>query len=334
MALAKGRKATIAKDYAVANEQFNKCLELLPNDSRALAERGYARLLADRWQEAQKDLIAAEHSAPNSMLRRQIVHNLMLVARKLGDDRAAQAWEAEKKRIDQARNVSGNIACTSTVSSSDLEPMVIESFDTALKRVISEHARADGCPENEVSFASPRDSETNEEHRRVTVLAAQHPFPDEKIVVWTQGSSGYRNHAIIAQGGKFYVYPNLSTGGIALCGFDGLAEVTIEGGGATPMRIQVNRVSLVRGYKCAEPNGDCTAEGTPIMGFCAWSSSEMNVTILDAKTFRGIRSLVASAEPKGEGGDAPDPLMDLDWHSDHVMVEACGQRQRVPYVEP
>ncbi len=332
-ALARGRKATVAKDYAAADDQFTKCLDLLPKDPRALAERGYARLLAGQLQEAKNDLTAAEHSAPNSMLKRQIVHNLMLVARKQGDDRAAQRWETEKKRIDEARRVVGDIECTLEVNSSDLEPMVVEDFDAALKRIIAEHARADGCTEKEVSLESPRDFETNEEQKRITTLAARHPFPDGGTVVWTRGSAGYRNHAVIAQAGKFYVYPNLSVGGMALCGLDGLAEVSIEGGGTTPMRILVSRVSLVRGYMCAESNGDCSAKGAQTMGFCAWSSSDTAVTILDAKTFHGIRTLDASAAPKAEEGRAPDPLMDLEWQSDHVIVEACGQRKRVPFVE-
>jgi hypothetical protein len=331
-ALAKGRKATVAQDYAAADEQFTKCLELLPKDPRAFAERGYARLLAEQLPQAKEDLMAAERSAPNSMLKRQIVHNLMLVARKQGDDRAAKAWEAEKKRIGEARRVDGDTECTFTVSSSDLEPIVVDSFDAALKRVTAEHARADGCAENEVSFASPRDYEQNEEQNRVRALAARHPFPDGGTVVWTRGPGGGRNHAVIAQAEKFYIYPNLSVGGVALCGLDGLAEVTIEGGGATPMRIQVSRVSLVRGYMCAEANGDCSGDGAQTMGFCAWSGSDTSVTILDAKTFRGIRSLDASAAPR-EKGEAPDPLIDLEWQSDHVLVDACGQRQRVPYIE-
>jgi len=59
-----------------------------------------------------------------------------------------------------------------------------------------------------------------------------------------------------------------------------------------------------------------------------------DVTVLDAQTFRGVRRIRAEARPSDDGGAEPARLLDLDWHSDHVNIEACGQRQQVPYVDP
>jgi hypothetical protein len=337
LALGQGRRATLAKDYAAADRHFSKCLELMPQDPRALAERGYARLLAEQLPEATADLMAAETRAPNSALKLQIVHNLLLLARKAGDDRAARAREDEEKRIKAARRLPSGVACTSNIGPSDLELRTVDSFEAALKLVVAEHAKADGVAGKDVSFAEPYSPDEGYEER-LHAMAARRPFPDGAHVLWTSRDSRYRNHAVIAQAGKFYVYPNLSVGGAPLCGFEG-AQVTIEGGGATPWRIQREQVSLVRGYLYVGQDGTALGappddeEAVPTMGFCGWTGTNTDVTVLDAKTFRGILHLSASAQPSGDGeASGPEHILEVEWWADHAMVEACGQRKRVPYV--
>ncbi len=336
-ALGQGRKATVAKDYGAADLAFGRCLELVPNDPRAMSERGYARLLADRLPEAKSDLLAARSRAPSVALELQILHNLILASKRTGDERAQRAWEDEKRRLEAARRMPDGTQCVSDITRGGLEPRRLDSFDAVMKLVLAEHKQAEPGSDQAVAFSEPYGD--GDYPVRLEALRKVQPFPDGFHVLWTSGAEGYRNHAVIAEAGRFYVYPNLSAGYVPLCGFEGLAEVTIAGGGPTPWRLIRETRSLVRGYRCADESGSCvekTDGSTPaLMGFCSWTGTDIDVTVLDAKTFRGILTLTASVQPiKDDDVDAPARVLDLDWGVDHVMVRACGRRQRVPYLAP
>jgi len=335
-ALGKGRKATLAKDYAAADAQFSRCLELLPKDPRALAERGYARLLANQLSEARADLITAGQKAPNAALQQQIFHNLVLVAQRLGDSAAAERWQTAKDELAAARRLPSGTRCSSEVSRDELlEPVVVSSFESALDTIVRAHAAAESIEPGAVQLAAP--FQDDEFQARLSALKTARPIADGASVIWSCGRENFENHAIIARSGKLYVYPSLSSGQVPLCGLDGLAEVTIEGGGTTPWRIERAYRSLARGYRCVNPDGttgDACDSDVPTMGFCNWGGSEIDVTVLDAQTFRGVRRIRAEARPSDDGGAEPARLLDLDWQSDHVNIEACGQRQQVPYVDP
>jgi hypothetical protein len=335
-ALARGRKATVAKKYVQAEEQFSKCLELVRDDPRALAERGYARLLADKPAEARTDLVGARKVAPNSALLLQILHNLTLVERKLGDERAASAYEAERKQLKSARRMPSGVDCRSDVSGSELEPRVVGAFEDALKLVVAAHAEAEHSEAKAVIFEDPF-TQVEGYADRLKAMAELSPFPDGGTVLYTSSGGAYENHAVIAQSGKFYVYPSLSSGAFSRCCIFGLAEVKIDGGGARPWRIQRKLVELMGMYTCVGSDGSSSScseeEGQTWMSSCVWTNTTVDLTILDAKTFRGIRQVSASAHPSGEAAaDEPQHLFEIDWQADHAVVEACGERQLVRYV--
>lgn len=321
--LSAGRKATLAKDYEQAEAHFSKCLEALPGDPRALAERGYARLLANKLPEADADLAAAAQRAPSSAVLVQIVHNRMLVARQRGDEAAAKSFEAEKKKLKAGRRLPSGVTCNSDVSDSDLEPIVTTSLDDALKRLLTAHAAEDHVELGNVEFVTGPFHETDEVEA-LKATAAQGPLPEGGVELWSRGDA-LRNHALISHAGKLYGYPNLSSGNQALCGLDDAAVVTVGGGGAVPWYIRREYRNVVRGYT--------EFEGGQTMGFCSWTSSSVDVTILDSKTFAGIRKLSASAQPTdADTGNEPEHLMELEWLADKVLVDVCGQRSVVPYV--
>lgn len=321
-----GRKATIAKDFEQADLHFSRCLDALPKDPRALGERGYARLLAGKLAEARTDLGEAERSAPNTTLRLQILHNLAQLERKLGNEAAAQAYEEQRTKAKAARRLPSGVDCSSDVSESDLELKVATSFDEVLKLVLAAHTDADKSDPSEVKLY---DFGEEGYEQRIKSLAKQQPFPDGALVLATSGPGSSKNHGVIAQAGKFYVYPNLSSGSVALCGPEGLADVTIEGGGARPWRIQRSYRLLVRSYDCVE---NCGGDAAVFMGSCWWTSSSRDVTFLEAGTFRGLRRISANAQPSSEGtATEPEHFLELEWQADRVAVDACGQHQDVPY---
>lgn len=92
-ALARGRAATKSKSWPEAIVAFDDALGAKPHDPRALAERGYARLLAGKTFEAESDLREASQLALDPKLRAQIHFNLGLATEKTDHDNArAQFW--------------------------------------------------------------------------------------------------------------------------------------------------------------------------------------------------------------------------------------------------
>jgi tetratricopeptide (TPR) repeat protein len=88
--LAAGRQHTAKESFAEAIAAFDRALEAIPDHPRALAGRGYARLLAQELELAEEDLQRAFRRASELNLRSAVVFNLGLVAERRGDAAAAR----------------------------------------------------------------------------------------------------------------------------------------------------------------------------------------------------------------------------------------------------
>jgi hypothetical protein len=88
--LAAGRQHTAKRSFAEAIAAFDRALSAIPDHPRALAGRGYARLLAQELEQAEEDLQRALRRAPELNLRSAIVFNLGLVAERRGDAESAR----------------------------------------------------------------------------------------------------------------------------------------------------------------------------------------------------------------------------------------------------
>jgi len=88
-ALKRGRSATIKKDYAAAIAAFDEALVAIPKEPRALAERGYAKLLAGDDSGARTDLWSARGRTKDEKLGSQIWWNLGLLYERQKDEYAA-----------------------------------------------------------------------------------------------------------------------------------------------------------------------------------------------------------------------------------------------------
>src|SRR5262245_28523875 len=98
-AMKRGRAATKKKDYAAAVAAFGDALAARPDDAQALAERGFARLLAKDYDAAEADLRAAQKHAAGASLEGMIWFNLGLVAEARNDAEAARKAFAESNRL-------------------------------------------------------------------------------------------------------------------------------------------------------------------------------------------------------------------------------------------
>lgn len=321
--LGHGRKATAAKDFAAADVHFSRCLEHVPGDGRALAERGYERLLARRLPEAEADLAAAARAAPSSAVLLQIAHSRLLVARERGDEAAVKRFEDEKKRLNAARRLPAGVSCTREVRAGGVDAELVETLAQAFERMRAAHATEDKTTPASIRFGEAPTNGVNQAEQ-LTALAARGPLPQGGWEVWSFGNLAM-NHALISRDGRLYVLPHLSTGNAALCGLDGAAEVTVGGGGTQPWHVRRVYREMVRGYG----GGD----DAPAMGFCSWASTRLEVTVFDATTFHGLRTLDVSARPSSDSASASEPehLLELEWQPEHVVMEACGKRELVPY---
>jgi hypothetical protein len=324
--LSQGRKATVAKDFAAAEAAFTKCLELVPNDARALSERGYARLLTEKLDEAEADLKAAEERAPNVALKLQVLHNRMLVARKLGKEREAALHAAQKQRLKSARKIGAGVSCNAAEAESDLVPERPANLEEAFRLAAAAHAKLDETDPSQVRWGS------DEQRPRLTALAARGPLPEDS---WSLETEVHRtaNHLLISRGGKLYLFPTLSAGNVAMCGYEGLAELKFGGGVKEPLHILRTSSQAVRSYSCSRPDGsECDgSEGETFMGYCTWSLSRQTLILLDAKTLDGIREFTVTAEPSEGNQSEPTPLLDFEWQTERVTITACGEEHQLAY---
>jgi len=118
-AMSDGRKATLAKKFDDAYAAFDRALVAMPDDARAISERGYAKLLAKDYKGALADLDFAVARTKDRKLLGQIYYNYGLAAEAKGDAAAARAafarsndynpTPAAKKKLD------GQPACTAII---------------------------------------------------------------------------------------------------------------------------------------------------------------------------------------------------------------------------
>jgi len=341
-ALVAGRKATVAKDYVHADQHFSKCLELVPKDARALAERGYARLLEGKLAEADADLAAAADGAPSATLLLQILHNRMLVARKRGDDPAAARFEKAKIELKAARRLASGVTCNTATQPSDLKPEQPKTLAEALKLACAAHAKEASIKPEEVTLGTVAIPTASSE-ADLWQLATDGPARDGGWTLTTNGpdSSTTANHVLISHGGHFYLYPKLSFAMMARCGYSPEAEVKVAGGVAVPWHIEIASTDDGVGYLCAWKDGtqsSCDsregAEGEPVQSFCFWAASSDDLIVLDPKTFAGRLDINVTAQASdGVTFTTPAALLDFEMQADQATINACGTRRVIPFSE-
>jgi len=117
--LKKGRGETLAKRYDAAIAGFDAALKALPGDARALSERGYAKLLAGKTEDAAKDFHAALAATKEPKLLAQIHYNLGLCAEKLGQTEDAKVAFTRSNALVPSKAAAakaGASACAAKVS--------------------------------------------------------------------------------------------------------------------------------------------------------------------------------------------------------------------------
>jgi tetratricopeptide (TPR) repeat protein len=114
-----GRTQTKAKAYAEAIAAFDRALAKRPQQPRALAERGYAKLLANDLPGARVDLEAARERSDDPQRLGPIWFNLGLVEEAAGDAEAARRAFTRSNELRPGKAVqaklAGATACTAEI---------------------------------------------------------------------------------------------------------------------------------------------------------------------------------------------------------------------------
>jgi Flp pilus assembly protein TadD len=345
-ALGEGRKATVAKDYARAEAQFSKCLTLLPQDPRALSERGYARLLDEKLEEAEADLAAAWQGASSASLQLQILHNRMLVARKRGDEKLAASFERSKQQLKSARRLAAGEGCSLETKPSTLEPEHPKTMADALGRMVQSHLKGvEGLKAEELTIggavggaAIPKGASDAELWQLVT----SGPPRDGTWALATTAPDAMTvgTHLLISREGKLYLHPKLSLAWQGRCGYSGAAEVSVAGGGPEPLHMVLLNTEMITAYMCEWPDGanpsTCGTrdgvEGTPVQSYCTVASMSEELIVLDSNTFEGMLDVSVNSNGSVDWEGKTVRLLEFQLKSDQVDVNACGTRKSVPYV--
>jgi tetratricopeptide (TPR) repeat protein len=119
-AMGQGRMATVKKAFPTAIAGFDRALEVMPDDARAYAERGYAQLMAKNFRLAREDFDRAAERTDDRKLLAQIWFNYGLTAEEEGraeDARSAFARSNEMNPTAAASKRLGGIpTCTARVT--------------------------------------------------------------------------------------------------------------------------------------------------------------------------------------------------------------------------
>jgi len=115
-----GRAATRAKKWEDAYAAFDRALKAMPDDARAISERGYAKLLAKDYVGAIADLDRAVARTKDRKLLGQIYFNNGLAAEAKGDAAAARAAFARSNEYNPTpaakKKLEGQTTCTAVIT--------------------------------------------------------------------------------------------------------------------------------------------------------------------------------------------------------------------------
>ena len=234
--LAEGRKATRERDYERAIRAFSEALAASPNNDRALAERGYAHVLAKKWEDAERDLKQAEAATRDEKLRAQIWFNRGLAAEARGHKELADSAFRMSNRLRPSKAAAAKIRGADSKCGAVIDRMTLPSQRYADWKAL--HA-ALSLPENgpltcAEELAPPK---TNEEAKHALCSDCRGSGP------WVITAGGFCNkidaHLVIAHARELLVVPLATAMGGRCTG--SITELALESiGNKVHVRLQLD----------------------------------------------------------------------------------------------
>jgi tetratricopeptide (TPR) repeat protein len=344
-ALGAGRRATKKKDWQKAEEAFDKCLQLVPEDARARAERGYAKLLQGQLDEAKTDFDEAMKYTDSTSLLQQIAFNLVQVAKQKGDEKAEKRWTKYRKDLAKSHRVSAGVTCTFDVQTVSLVPFRTKNLSELWPVILKAHGSgtlsdiklSDASSSTEIPLSA-----TNAELWKG--ISAHHESEEGNYSFTTSDNTQQVGHVVFKKNGEYFLYAGLSVyWPIARCPY-GDAEPSVLGGGGEPLRVEIASNIETLGYMCENKRGKSAPCGTsededetPVQSFCAWSSLGTKVYLLDINTFEAVYLLEGSVSVDDPVSRIFSPItvpvraFTVEYALNQMVIDACGKRRIEPY---
>jgi acyl-CoA-binding protein len=331
--LARGRKATAAKDFAAAVGFFDLALVAEPGDARALSERGYAQLLRGDFDAAAKDLESAAKRAASAELLRQILFNQATVAEKRGDTAAAKAFRDQRDDLNSAKR-SKSKDCEVSITRPGTLPIVAKTYRDAWIAIKKAHFDHWGTAVDTLESPVIDDKATEETIRKA--LVGNGPPGDGAYAIMTESPTFQVGHVLFVRGNKIHLLVGLGGFMMGRCPFGDSLPTVVDG---DEPRIQVDTENLEMGYMCGVPNSNeiqpCVdlPNATPVQSYCYWTGSKFRTLILDPKTLAVMVQVEESIEPHGNMTfQAAQSRTVITRQPTAVLVTGCGieQRETIP----
>jgi hypothetical protein len=288
--LKKGRSETLARNYDTAIAAFDGALKALPGDARALSERGYAKLLAGKLEEARKDLREAESATKDAKLLGQIHFNHGLVAEKLGHSEEAKASFVRSNALaptKAAASKAGTQRCAAQIRTAPGRVKVVKDWLAMFEAL---RAEAKGTAK----------AASNAEAR--TALASRIPKEAQSsIVSFSSEEDGglWELHSFVkVPEGMVVDLETMSTYYDMPCGGDVKATVT-ESSGLRIVRLE--HASGMRIPVCEADGGeltDCSDGAMPVSSACGTADPEIVVTAFDIAKKQVLASVAVTDDGK------------------------------------
>lgn len=199
-ALADGRRATQAKKWAEARVAFDRALAERKDDPRALAERGYAYLLAGDLEAASADLERALRSGTlDRKLEAAVQFNRGLVLEKQGkgDEAIAAFAVADALESTPARRakLAGRAACVAASAAEPFEAKRYADFRALADAVSPTVDRGDPkksvCIESHNAEGTPDADAVCDRPWPWALFHNHHMFTEDEWVAWPAGGALY-----------------------------------------------------------------------------------------------------------------------------------------------
>jgi hypothetical protein len=300
VSLKKGRKLTLAKDYDGAVAAFDAALKAMPDDARALSERGYANLLAKKWEAARVDLLEAQRRATDRVLQAQIWYNLGLVEEGKGDPAAAQQAFARSNELNPTnaakKKLEGKSTCAAVIDTATIKATEYAGwkalYDALAKAYEADGATIDDKPKDEAGAKQSLCEES-------AGCKGDGPFVVWVGVPWvTERWSVVKRNAA----GKLVAFEGNEAGMGGRCTWKPEVTIVSQEGLVHVRQLGEPQIPEFVGPKGGECKGD---EPEGCQSACAVSSWEQVDVVYDFdKKVRVVRVEQNAAYKKGESGPA------------------------------
>lgn len=332
-ALGRGRRLTRAKTWQEAIQSFDEALKIRPHDGTALAERGYAKLLAKDYEGARADLNEAQDRAGAPEIIAQVWYNLGILEKETGNEVIGDDW-IERAKVLRAharadKSPSASTRCPLQIDRPKTQGKVIAGWNALRKALDDDYQKRFSEP---LTWKSP--SNASDEAIRQELTGAT----EDRKNVWllrVSGESGNMTWHVVGAlpDGKLVFFGGIANSYQGRCSMGTQsAELSMEG---VP-HVMLEDVASEYGMLCETQSGEYKAckgeEGeNPVQSFCGYGTVTLSALFFDIDAKKQTLSISQTKPDKDGGPHAWD--VSLVVQNDGVLLTGAGCGGKEPFTK-